>query len=46
VATADQLAEAEAYEASLGRGAPAPDDETDAKEKLRKQLENSRFEDT
>jgi hypothetical protein len=40
------LAEAEAYEASLSRGAPAPDDETDAKEKLRKQLENSRFEDT
>lgn len=45
-ATAEQLAEAEQYEASLS-GAPAhPEIEVDEKEKLRKQLDDSRFEDT
>jgi hypothetical protein len=43
-ATAEQLAEAEAYEASLG-GPAHSESEMDEKEKLRKQLDDSRFED-
>jgi hypothetical protein len=44
-ATAEQLAEAEAYETSLTSPAH-PEGEADEKEKLRKQLDDSRFEDT
>lgn len=44
-ATADQLAEAEAYEAALVGEQSRPDSEMEAEEKRRKQLEDSRFED-
>lgn len=44
-ATAEQLAEAEEFEASLSGVPDRPESEADAQEKLRKQLEDSRFED-
>lgn len=43
--TADELAAAEAYEASLGGGATRPESEVDEQEKRRKLLDDSRFED-
>jgi len=45
-ATAEQLAEAEAYEASLSGVPSRPENEINEKEKLRKLLDDSRFEDT
>jgi hypothetical protein len=45
-ATAEQLAAAEAFERELVGGEQAgPEDEMDSAEKLRKQLDDSRFED-
>jgi hypothetical protein len=44
-ATAEQLAKAEKFEDSLSGIPNRPDSEMDAKEKLRKQLDDSRFED-
>jgi hypothetical protein len=45
-ATTDQLVAAEAFEAELDRLPVYPESELDEKERLRKQLEESRFEDT
>jgi hypothetical protein len=45
-ATGKQLADAEAFEASLDRSPAEPENELDQKEKRRKELEDSRFEDT